>query len=135
MRFFKRGPVAHEVQAEAGPLALGTHARGRQPDLRHQLPPRELRDPLGVAHVGLCGEWGEAFRLHRVGDRDVPAVALERVVDEASAGHRLDHGAHLLPLARHSSGEGAQGVGVRADGRHLDRLALLVKDVDIQPLA
>jgi hypothetical protein len=31
-----------------------------------------------------------------VGDLDLPALPLERVVDEAGAGHRLDHGADRL---------------------------------------
>ncbi len=80
-------------------------------------------------------QWSQALGLDRVRDRHVPAVPLEGVVDEARAGHRLDDGAHLLPLARNPRGEGAQGIRVRPDGRHLDGLALLVKDVHIKALA
>jgi len=36
------GAVADEVQAPAIPLALGAHARVRQPDRRHEVATRQL---------------------------------------------------------------------------------------------
>jgi hypothetical protein len=36
--------------------------------------------------------------LLRVGGLDVPAFLLERVVNQAGTGHRLDHGANRLPI-------------------------------------
>jgi hypothetical protein len=36
--------------------------------------------------------------LWAIGDLDVPALLLERVVDEPGTGHRLDHGADGLSV-------------------------------------
>jgi hypothetical protein len=56
-------------------------------------------------------------------------------VDEARPGHRLDHAAHPLAVAPDASGQRPERVGVRADGGHLDRPALLVEHMHIEPLA
>ena len=73
-----------------------------QPDLRHQVPTGQLGQHPRIDLVGLGGQRAPGPWPSRVSDRHVPAVALERVVDEAGAGHRLDHGAYLLALAAHA---------------------------------
>jgi hypothetical protein len=77
------GPVAHEVEPEAGPLPLGPNRRVGEPDRGHEVPAPELGEDPGVDLVGLGGKRGETLHLYRVGDLDVPAVQLEVVVDEA----------------------------------------------------
>jgi hypothetical protein len=90
---------------------------------------------LGVDLVGLGCEWGEALDLDRVGHLDVPAPALELIVDEASAVHRLDHTGDRLAVPGHERCECPQSIGVRSDRGHLDRGAVLIHDVYIEPLA
>jgi hypothetical protein len=56
---------------------------------------------------------GEALDLLGVGDLDLPALLLERVVDQAGAGHRLDEGADGLSVdLLDPPGEPSQRVGV-----------------------
>ena len=50
------GALAHQVQAKAGPLALGSHRRVGQPDRRHQIAPAQLGQHVGVDAVGLAGQ-------------------------------------------------------------------------------
>ena len=92
------GPVAHEVEPEAGPLALGPDRRIGQPDGGHEVAAPEVGEDPGVDLVGLGRQGSQALDLHSVCDGDVPAPALELVVDEASASHRLYGRAHLLAL-------------------------------------
>jgi hypothetical protein len=131
----QRGPVVDEVESEAGSLALRPDVRGRQPDLRHEVPAGELGQDPGVDLVGLGGERGNAFDLGGVRDRNIPASELERVVDEARAGHGLDRSGHLLTSPQDVGGQRPECVDVRADGGHLDRLAALIEHVDVEPLA
>ena len=51
---------------------------------------RERREDERVGLVGLAGQGRKPLDLLRVGDLDLPALLLERVVDEPGAGHRLD---------------------------------------------
>ena len=44
----QRRAVTHQVEAKAGPLALGAYARGRQPDGRHQVTAGQLGQQVGV---------------------------------------------------------------------------------------
>jgi hypothetical protein len=95
----ERRLVLDQVQPEAGQLALLSHARVGQPDRRHQVALAQRRQDQRVDRVGLAGQRGEALDLLGVGDLDRPARPLERVVDEASTGHRLDHRANRLAIA------------------------------------
>jgi len=131
----ERRPVAHEMEPEAGPLALRAHPGVGQPDLGHELPPRKFGENPRVDLVRLGHQRRQTLRLDRVRDGDVPAGQLERVVDEARSGHRLDHRADLLPLAQNPRSERAQGVRVRAHGSHLDGSPFLIEHVHIEPLA
>jgi hypothetical protein len=92
----QRGPVVNEMEPEAGSLALGPDRRVRQPDLWHERKPRQLGQNPGVDPIGLGGQRGDALHLGCVGDRDIPAVSLERVMHEARPGHRLDRAVHLV---------------------------------------
>jgi len=83
----ERGAVAHEVEAEAGPLAFRADVGVGQPDRRHELPTSELGEHPGVDLVRLRRQGRQALRLRRVGDRDVPAVALQGIVHEAGTVH------------------------------------------------
>jgi len=112
--------VADEVQAPAGPFALGTHARVREPDCRHQVRAGEFGQHPGVDPVGLAGKRRQPLHLLRVRDLDLPARELEPVVHEAGAVHRLDRREHLLAVAGETIGQAAQTVGVRRRRTHLD---------------
>ncbi len=101
------------VEAKAGELSLLADVGIGKPDRRHQGALGERRQDQRVDLVGLAGERGEALDLLGVGDLDLPALLLERVVDEAGAGHRLDHGADGLSVdLLDSAGEPSQRVGV-----------------------
>src|SRR2546421_5030546 len=94
----QRRLVLDEVQPEAGELTLLADARIGQPDRRHQVAVGEHRQKLRVDLVGLACQRRETLDLLGVGDLDRPALLLEGVVDDARAGHRLDHGADRLAM-------------------------------------
>jgi hypothetical protein len=104
-------------------------------DLGHEVTSCQLGQDPRVDLVGLGGERGDALDLGRIRDRDIPATQLERVVDEARPGHRLDRRAHLLTPPQDMGGQRPEGVGVRADGGHLNRPAVLIEHVHVEPLA
>jgi hypothetical protein len=56
-------------------------------------------------------------------------------VDEASAGHRLDHPDHRLVLDAEPARKSSQAVVIRRAGELLDELALVGEQADIDPLA
>jgi hypothetical protein len=132
----ERRLVLDQVEAKAGELAFFPDPRVREPDRRHQLPVREDGEDLRVDLVGLAGEWSEALHLLRVGDLDVPALGLERVVDEPGAGHRLDHRADRLAVGLlDSAGEAPQCVGVRRRGQLIEVLSGLGEQTDVELLS
>ena len=98
------------MKAEARQLALGANTRIGQPDLGHEAALRQHREDACVDAVGLAGERRESLCLLRVGDQDVEAEPLERVMDEACSGHRLDDSAHRLAVSRDAAVEVAQAV-------------------------
>jgi hypothetical protein len=110
------GAVTHEVEAEARQLALGAHPRGRQPDGRHEVAARELGQHVGVDAVGLGGERRETLDLAGIGERDRPALLLERVVHEARPVHRLEGGVDRLAARGEPRRQAAQPVSVGWDG-------------------
>ena len=131
----ERGSIANEVQPEAGSLALGADRGIGQPDRRHQLPSGQLGEYPRVDLVGLGGQWGQAPRLGRVGDLDVPAQALQGVVDEAGTVHRLDRRLDGLAVPSDPRRERPEGVGIGPNGEELDRPTCLIEDVHIELLA
>ena len=73
-----------------------------------------------------------ALDLLRVGDLDVPALLLERVVDEPSTSHRLDDGADGLCVnVVHSSRERSQRVEVRRDGELVELFPVVIQKTDV----
>jgi hypothetical protein len=79
--------VLDQVKAKAGELALAADLGVGQPDRRHQVALGERRQHHRVDLVGLAGKRREPLDLLGVGDLDRPALLLERVVDQAGAGH------------------------------------------------
>ena len=102
---------------------------------RHQVVGVELRQLAGVDPIGLGRQGREALDLHGVGDLDVPARLLERVMHEAGPVHRLHHRADRLAVAGQPLREGPEGVGVGPDGRDLHGRAVRIEHVHIQPLS
>jgi hypothetical protein len=108
--------LAHEVQAEARALAGAAGARVRQPDLGHELAAAELGQQARVDAVGL--DAGLAEHLGRdpghggVGDPHLEPLALELVVHEARARHRLDDDDDLLAEREQPARERGQPVAV-----------------------
>ncbi len=96
----ERAAVLDQVQTEARPLTLATHARVGQPHLRDEVAAGELGQHPAVDPVGLAGQRRQPARPGRIGDPHVPAGELELVVDEAGAAHRLDHRHHLRRIAQ-----------------------------------
>jgi hypothetical protein len=62
-------------------------------------------------------------------------VALELVVDEAGAGHRLDRRRDRLAVAGEAAGKRCQPVGVRRGGARCYALSVRIEDVIVEPLA
>ena len=121
-----------QVQAKAGQLALFPDPRVGQPDRRHQVALAQDRQHLRVDLVGLAGQRRQTLHLLRVGDLDVPALLLERVVDEAGTGHRLDHRAHRLPIDLvDPPRERPQRIRVRRRGELVDLLSRLGQQTDV----
>ena len=114
------------MKSEARELALLPDPGIGQPDRRHQVavaeaPPSTIESMRSV----LQAKRREALDLLGVCDLDRPALLLERVVDEPSAGHRLDHGADGLCVdVVDPAGEGPQRAGVGRDGELVEVLAL-----------
>jgi hypothetical protein len=86
----QRAALADQEQPKAGPLTLGAQLEGRQPDRRHEIDARQLGQHPRVDAVGLARQRPQALDLLRVGDLDLPTTALQRVVHEPRAVHRLD---------------------------------------------
>src|SRR6266540_2821888 len=128
-------PLADQVEAPAGALALGADLGVGEPDRRHQADSRELGQDPGVDLVGLAGQRGQALDLLGVGDVDLPAAALERVVDEAGTGHRLDRRADRLAIVGEALGEPAKAVGVGRRGADVERAAVVGERVVVEPAA
>jgi hypothetical protein len=128
--------VLDRVEAKAGELALLADVGIGQPDRRHQITVAEHREDHRVDLVGLAGQRREALDLLRAGDLDHPALLLERVVDEAGAGHRLDHRADRLSVdLRDPAGEPSQRVDVGRDGELVEMRSLLGEQADVELLA
>ena len=125
-----------EVKAKAGELSLFSDPRVGQPDRRHQVSVRERCQDLGVDPIRLAGKRRQALDLLGVCDLDVPALCLERVVDEAGPGHRLDHGRDGLSVGLlDSAGERSQGSSVRRRDELVDVIALIGDQADVELLA
>ena len=119
-----------QVEAEAGPLALGADGRIGQPDRRDEIAPGELREHPGVDLVGLGGERGEGPRPRGVGHLDVPAGQLELIVHEPAARHGLHDTRHRLAVQRDPARKQPEPVaGCGHPGRG-HRLPGLVEHVD-----
>jgi hypothetical protein len=78
---------------------------------------------------------GEALDLLGVGNQHIPAVLFERVVDEASACHRLDDPAHRLAVPRDPACQAANTIVIAGHGELLDQLAVRGQQADVEPLA
>ena len=80
----QRGPFAHEVRALAGQLAQ-LALRARRDEARpHQPVAQQLRQPFGVAHVGLAA--GDGLDVLGVEQPDREA-ALQQVEDRVGCGN------------------------------------------------
>jgi hypothetical protein len=104
-------------------------------DLGHEVPAGQLGQHVSVDLVRLGGQGCQTLCFHRIGDGHLPAQALEGVVDEARARHRLYDSVDLLAVAQDAISEGTQDIRVRTDGHYLDRSSFLVENVHIEPLA
>jgi hypothetical protein len=128
----ERRLVADQVHAKASELAYLPRLRIRKPDRRHQVALREGREDERVGLVGLAGQGSEPLGSLGVGDIDIPAAGLERVVDEPGAGHRLDDGADGLSVDLvDATGQGSQRVDVRCDGELVEVVALVGEQADV----
>ena len=85
-----------------------------------------------VGLVGLAGKRRQSLDPLGVGDLDVPALLLERVVDHSGAGHRFDDGADgLVVNLVDSPGERSQRVDVRRDDELVEVFSLLGEQADV----
>jgi hypothetical protein len=135
IRFFQGRAVLDEMEPEARALTLGTDLGRRQPDLGHERATGQLGEHAGVDLVGLGGERCQAAHALGIGDQDLPAGELERVVDEARAVHGFDRRPDGLVLPANPPRERSQRVRVGRDGRHQRRRAVLAQHVHVEPLS
>ena len=131
----QRRAVLDEMQAPPGDLPLAAQLQRGQPDHRHQVPERQLGQNAGVDLVGLARQRREPLDLLGVGDQHLPAMRDQLVVDEPGAVHRLDHGAHRLPVHGDPASEPVQAVAIRGRREAVDRLPLIGDQADINAFA
>ncbi|MGH2716629.1 MAG: hypothetical protein ACRDM7_22635 [Thermoleophilaceae bacterium] len=118
--------VLHQMQTKVRQLALLADPRVGQPDRRHQVAVAQDRQHPRVDLVGLAGQGSQALDLLGVGDLDLPALLLKRVVDQPGAGHRLDHRADRLTVDLvDPTGQPPQRVAVRWRGQLVQLLSRL----------
>ena len=129
------GAVLDQVEAKAGELALAANPGIGEPDRRHQVALGEHRQDPGVDPVGLHRQRRQALDLLGVGDLHRPAVGLEGVVDEAGAGHRLDHRADGLAVPPYAISERFEAAGVGDRRKFVDQLSLLGEQADVEALS
>ena len=128
--------MAHEMQAKPGELALPTYLRVRKPDRRHQIAERQLGEHARVDLVGLARQRREPLHPLRISDQHIPALRLERVMDEARTVHRLHHRPHRPAVFRRDAlGQTAQAVGVKRRRQLVDQLPLIGDQADVDTLA
>ncbi len=127
--------VADEMETEAGPLPLCAHVRVGQPDRRHQLTTRQLGQHPSVDPIGLAGQRRQPLHLLRVGDLDLPASALELVVDEARSVHRLNRRTDRRTMTIEPFRQAAQTVGIRWRRTDLDCRTISVEQMEVETLA
>ena len=113
-----------EVQPPPRALPLGAQLRRGQPDRRHEIAKRQLRQHPRVNLVGLARQRRQPFDPLRVGDQHLPPVADQLVVHEPRAVHRLDHPAHRLVIHRDPPRQPVQTVPVTRRAEMLDQLTL-----------
>jgi hypothetical protein len=127
--------VADEVQSPPRPLPLGAHSRVGQPDRRHELAAREFGQHPGVDAIGLARQRRQPLHLLRVGNLNLPAGALELVVHEARAVHRLNGGADRLPVTIEASRQPAQTIDIGRGRTDFHRRPLDVEQMKVETLA
>jgi hypothetical protein len=129
----ERRLVVDHVHAKASELALIANPRVREPDRRHQVAMGQHRQHHRVDLVCLAGQRSEPLDLLRIGDLDIPAHLLERVVDEPGAGHRLDHGADRLAMDLvDPAGQPSERIDVRRDRELVEVLSPIREEADVE---
>jgi hypothetical protein len=117
------------------PLPPSPDRRRRQPDRRDQVAAAKLGQHPRVDPAGLTGQRGQPLDLGRVGDLDLPPAQLELIMDEPGAVHRLDRRQDRLAEPGGLADQAPQPVSIRRCGGDLDRLACLVHQMHVQPVA
>jgi hypothetical protein len=126
--------VADKMKPETCPLTLGMHARGRQPDCRHEIASRELGEYPGIDLVRLTSEGREApYALH-LRDLDFPAGERELVVDESGSVHRFDRRFDGSAELRHLTNEVRESICIRRPRSDRAPVARFVKDTNIEAM-
>jgi hypothetical protein len=128
-------PVADQVQTEPGPLPFTSDLGIGEPDRWHHVSSRQLGQHPGVDLVGLTRQGGQALHLLGIGDLHLPTRQLERVVDEARPGHRLDDRVDRFPIGGEVPGQRPKAVRVRWNRRDLDPVSAFIERTDVQSLS
>jgi hypothetical protein len=131
----ERGALAHQKEAEAGPLPLRPHGRVGQPDLRDKIAAGELGQNPRVDPIRLTGKRRQALHPLRIGDPHIPARQLEPVVDKTSTRHRLDRCEYRALLAVEAANEVSEPVAIRRARTDRRRLAIDQQRVPVETLA
>ena len=131
----QRRAVLDQVQPPPRTLALGAQLRRGQPDRRHQIAERQLRQHPRVDLVGLARQRRQPLDPLRVGHQNLPPIPDQLVVHEPRAVHRLHHPAHRLVIHRHPPRQPVQTVAVTRRAEMLDQLPIARDQAHVDALA
>jgi hypothetical protein len=126
--------VLDEVQPPARDLPLPPQLERGQPDRRHQIPERQLRQHPRVDFVRLARQRRQPLDLLRVGDQHLPAVRSELVVHEPRAIHRFDDRANGLAVDGQPAREPVQAVAIRGRREAIGQLPLIRDQAHVDSL-
>jgi hypothetical protein len=124
-----------QMQPPPRALPLSPQLRDGQPDRRHQIAKRQLREHPRIDLVGLARQRRQPLDLLRVANQHLPPVLDELVVHEPRPVHRLDHPPHRLVIDSDPARQPVQAVAVRRRREMVDQLAIARDQADIDPSA
>ena len=127
--------VLDQVQPPPRALTLLAELGRRQPDRRHQIPERQLRQHARVDLVGLARQRRQPLDPLRVGDQHLPPIPDQLIVHEPRAVHRFHHPANRLVIHSHPTAQPVQPVAIRRRAEMLDQLTLARDQAHIDPPA
>jgi hypothetical protein len=127
--------VLDQMQPPPRALTLLAELGRRQPDRRHQIAERQLRQHPRVDPVGLARQRRQALDPLRVGDQHLPPIPDQLIVQKPRAVHRLNDPAHRLVIHSDPPRQPIQTVPVTRRAEMLDQLPIARDQAHVDTLA